>query len=194
MEPAGETGVLVAQVEFSIENRVVHVLHDVENRLDVVLHVRNLDVADRPALALRRILGLVRKLRECVYMLGDVIMIGIDDIVAIGDIRDDSVTTQQAAGELVCSVLHRRTVNRIADVLILLPLIAFCVQMVHDRHAELLAATGELILAGHVADGVGKPAVAEGDGRISSLEMREHLFAWLQSQIHPMLPEGRGDI
>ena len=98
---AADLAVVRLRVQLGVHDVVVDVLHDRENRRDVLLHVRHLDVADRAAGRELLELRLDLELLERVDLLGHVDVVGVRDVVLVGDALDDAEALLQALGELV---------------------------------------------------------------------------------------------
>ncbi len=113
--------VIALRVQLRIHDVIIDELHHRENRRDVVLHIRNLNVADCATRGQLLELGLEFQLAECVDLLSHMNMITVRDVVLVGDSLDDAKTLLQALCKLVRRGLHRRAVYRVADILCLLP-------------------------------------------------------------------------
>ena len=77
-------------IQLGIHNIVVDELHNAEHRIDIVLHIRHLNVGDRASGGERLELRLEGKLVECVHRLCHVNVIGIGDIRSVGHALDYS--------------------------------------------------------------------------------------------------------
>ena len=100
--------VVALGVQLGVHDVVVDELHDLQHGVEVLLHVRDLDIADRAAGRERLELRLERQLVKGVDLLRHVDVIGVGDIVLVRDARDDAEALLQALGEFVRRGLQRR--------------------------------------------------------------------------------------
>ena len=167
---AADLTVIRLRVEFGVHDVVIDELHDLQHGVEVLLHIRDLDIADRAAGGERLELRLKGQLIKGVDMLGHMDVIGICDIVLIRDARNDAEALLQALGEFIRRGFQRRAVEREIDVRLGLPLGARVVEVVHDIECERRGGRVGVGLAGHVLDALIKSRVAEGNCRISAVE------------------------
>lgn len=81
---AADLAVVTLGVELGIHDVVVDELHDLEDCVNVVLHVRNLHIGDGSAGAQLLELGLQCELVKGIDFLSDMDMIGVCDVVLVG--------------------------------------------------------------------------------------------------------------
>ena len=188
---AAHLAVVALGVELGVHDVVVDELHDREDRRQVVLHVRHLDVGDRASGRELLELRLERELGERVDLLRHVDVVGVGDVVLVRDSLHDAEALLQALGELVGRRLERSAVEGVVDVLGLLPLRGVLVELLHHLEAELLAlGLGEL-LADHREDALPEPRVAERDRRVAAVEELVDLLALVEAREGSVLPENR---
>ena len=99
--PAADLAIVAFGVQLGVDDVVIDELHHLQHGGDVVLHVRNLHIADGAAGGQVLELGLEFQLGEGVDLLGDVHMIAVGDIALVGDALDDAEALLQALGELI---------------------------------------------------------------------------------------------
>ena len=77
-------------IQLCIHDILIYILHDREHGIQIVLHIRHLDIAD--GAARRKLLKLRFKLQllECVYLLGHMYMIAVRNVALIRDTRYDA--------------------------------------------------------------------------------------------------------
>ena len=173
---------------------VVDELHDLQHGVEVLLHVRNLDIADRAAGRERLELRLERQLVKGVDLLRHVDVIGVGDIVLVRDARDDTEALLQALGEFIRRGLQRRAVEGEIDVGLGLPLGTGVVEMVHDVEREGRRGRVGVGLAGHVLHALIEPRVAERDRRVAAVEQLVDGLALFEPGQRAVLPEDRGRV
>ena len=173
---------------------VIDKFHDLQHSVEVLLHVRDLDIADRAAGRESLELRLKGQLVKGVDMFGHMDVIGICNIVLIRDARNDAEALLQTFGEFICRGLQRRTVEREIDVRLGLPLGARVVEVVHDIECERRRGRVGVGLAGHVLDALIKPRVAERDGRIAAVEQLVDGLTLFEPGQRAILPENRRSV
>ena len=190
---AADLAVVGLGVQLGVDDVVVNELHHLQHGLKVVLHIGDLDVADRAAGREVLELRLELELGEGVDRLGDVDMVAVGDIALVGHALDDAEALLQALGKLVGRGLQRRAVEGIVDVLGSLPLLALVVHLLHDGQGERRGGGVGMALAGHVLHALIESGVAEGDGGVAVVEQAVDGFALLETGAGTILPEdGRG--
>ena len=140
---------------------IVDELHDLQHRVEVVLHVRHLDVADCTAGGERLELRLEGELIEGVDMLGDVDVVGVRDVVLVRDALDKAEALLQALGKFIRRGLQRRSVEREVDVGRFLPALARVVHVLHDFERKRRGRRVGVRFSRHVLDALVKARVAE---------------------------------
>ena len=188
VEPA-LLAVVALRVELGVHDVVVDVAHDRENRRQVVLHVRNLDIRNRAARRELLELRLGRELGECVDRLGDVDMVRVRDVIAVGDALDDAETLLETLREAVRGRLDGRAVERIVDILGGLPLGGVLVEFSHDLKAELLAVGFGELFAVKREDAFPKPGVTERNRGVAAVEKLVDRLALTETRERAVLPE-----
>ena len=99
------------RVELGIEDSVVYVMHYGENCRDVVLHVRNLYIADCSARRQLLKVCFFGKLTECVNMLGYMDVITVGNVGMVCYAFDDAETALQTFCELVSRGFQRSSID-----------------------------------------------------------------------------------
>ena len=90
--------------------------------------------------------SLERKLCERIDRLGNVYVVGVGDVIFIGNTLNDTEAVLQTLSKLVGSALKRSAVERVIDILSRLPLSGVLVELPHNFKAELLTLVlGELL-------------------------------------------------
>ena len=103
--------VIALGIKLCVHDIFIDVLHHGNDRIDVVLKVGNLDIADGSAGGQRLELGFELELFEGVDILGNVYVIGVGDVALIGNAGDDAESLLQAFCELVGGGLKRSSVK-----------------------------------------------------------------------------------
>ena len=128
-------------IELGVHNVVVDEFHNSEHSVDIVLHIGHLDVRDCVAGRELLELSLKRKLCERIDRLGNVYVVGVGDVIFIGNTLNDTEAVLH-----VGSALNRSAVERVIDILSRLPLSDVLVELPHNFKAELLTLVlGELL-------------------------------------------------
>ena len=180
-------------VQLRVHDVVVDELHQLQDRIDVLLHVGDLDVRNRAAGGKLLELRLKGQLGEGIDLLGDMDVVGIGDVALVRDAGDHAEAALQALGELVGGGLQRGAVEGEIDVVLLLPALAGIVHVLHDLQGEGLGLSIGVAAAGHVLDTLIKARVAEADGGIAAVEEPVDGLALFQAGQRAVLPQdGRG--
>ena len=103
-------------VELRVDDRVVDMFHDCKNRRDVILHVRNFNIAHGSARRKLLELSFLGQFIEGVDLFTDIDVIRIGDVVMVGDPGDDAETLLEALGEFVGCGFQRSTIDGVVDV------------------------------------------------------------------------------
>ena len=90
--PAAFLAIIALCIKLGVNNIVVNKAHHLQNGLNIVLHVRHLNVAYGPAGGKMLELRLKAQLREGVYLLGNVNVIGIGDVALVRHAGDYAET------------------------------------------------------------------------------------------------------
>ena len=118
-------------IQLGIHNIVVNKLHDLQHRVDVVLHIGHLHIADGAAGTQPLELRLKGQLGERIDGLGHVDVIGVGDVALVGDAGDLAETLLEALGKLIGCGLQGRAVEAEVDVVFLFPTGAGIVHVLH---------------------------------------------------------------
>ena len=84
--------VIALRVQLRIHDIVIDELHHGQNSRNVVLHVRNLNVADCATRGQLLELGLEFQLAECIDLLSHMNVVAVRDVVLVGNALDDAKT------------------------------------------------------------------------------------------------------
>ena len=103
-------------------------------------------------------------------MLGDVDVVGVRDIVAVSDARHHAETLLQALGELVGRGFQRCAVQAEINIVLVLPLGAGVVHMLHHVQRKGLGGGVGVALAGHILAALIQARIAQADGGIAAVE------------------------
>ena len=192
--PTALLAVVALRVQLRVHDVVVDELHHGEDRRNVVLHVRHLHVGDgasgRKGLELR----LKRKLLERTDRLRHMHVVGVGDVVAVGDVLDDAETLLQAFRETVCRRLERSAVKGIVDVLGFLPLRGVLVELLHYVETERLALELGKFATVKCDYALPETGVAEGDRGVPVVEQPVDLLSLLETRQSAVLPEDRRSV
>ena len=141
-----DLAIVALGIELGVHNVVIDELHNSEHSVDIVLHIGHLDVRDCVAGRELLELSLERKLCERIDRLGNVYVVGVGDVIFIGNTLNDTEAVLQTLSKLVGSALKRSAVERVIDILSRLPLSGVLVELPHNFKAELLTLVlGELL-------------------------------------------------
>ena len=180
-------------VQLGVHDIVVDVADDLQNGLDVLLHIGNFHVADGAAGGESLELGLEGELGESIDLLGDVDVVGVGDIALVGDSGDDAEALLKALGELIGGGLQRSSVEGEVDIVGGFPLAALGVHVFHDLKGEGGGLGIGVGLAGHVLHALIEAGVAERNGGVTAVEQLVDGFTFFEAGQCAVLPEnGRG--
>ena len=190
---AADLAVVTLGVQLGVHDVLVDELHDLDNGLEVVLHVGHLHIADGTARGELLEVALELQLREGVDLLGHVDMVGVRDIIAVRDARHKPKTLLQALGKLVGRGLQRRAVQAEINVVLVLPLSTGVVHVLHNVQRKRLGGRVGVAFAGHILAALIQARVAQTDGGIAAVEQLVDGLALLQAGQRAVLPQdGRG--
>ena len=181
-------------VQFGVHDVVIDELKHAHDCFQIVLHVGHFHVADGAARRQLLEIALELQLGESVDRLRHMDMIAVGDIVFVGDARDKAEPLLQTLGELVGRGLQRRAVERVVDVLGLLPLVTLVVHVLHDAQCKGLCTGIGVAAAGHIFHALIQAGVAEADGGIAAVKQLVDLLALLQAGQRAVLPQNGGRI
>ena len=188
---SADFAVIALGVELRIHDVLIDELHNREHRRNVILQVRHLHIADCAARGELLELRLELQLAERVDLLPDIHMVAVGDVVVIRDILDDAKPLLQTLCKLVCCGFHRRTVERVADILRFSPLHAVVIQRLHDLQRKWFCLLVGVALSGHLHAHLVQAGVAEADGRVVAEQQLVDLLTLLESCERTILPENR---
>ena len=191
---AADLAVVRFGIELCVDDVVIDEFHDLKHGIQIVLHVRNLDIGDGPAGGETLELSFKLKLLEGINLLGDVHMIAVCDVALVRDARDDAETTLETLGELVGGGLERGAVETEINIVHGLPLAAGSIQVFHDLKCKRGGIRIGVALAGHVTDTFVKAGIAEGQRGISAVQELVNGLALFKTCTGTILPEDRGGI
>ena len=184
-----DLAIVALGIELGVHNVVVDEFHNSEHSVDIVLHIGNLDVRDCAAGRELLELSLERKLCERVDRLGNVYVVGVGDVIFIGNTLNDTEAVLQTLSKLVGSALKGSAVERVIDILSSLPLSGVLVELPHNFKAELLTLVlGELLSVERVY-ALPKSRIAERKRGISAVEILVYLLTLLKSGERAILPK-----
>ena len=190
---AADLAVVALGVQLGVHDVLIDELHDLDNGLEVVLHVGHLYIADGTARGELLEVALELQLREGVDLLGHVDMVGVRDIVAVRDARHKAKTLLQALGKLVGRGLQRRAIQAEINVVLVLPLGTGVVHVLHNVQRKRLGGGVGVALAGHILAALIQARIAQADGGIAAVEQLVDGLALLQAGQRAVLPQdGRG--
>ena len=167
---AADLAVVALGVQLGIHDVLVDELHDLDDSFEVILHVGHFHVADGTARGQLLELALEFQLGEGVDMLGDVDVVGVRDIVAVSDARHHAETLLQALGELVGRGFQRCAVQAEINIVLVLPLGAGVIHMLHHVQRKGLSGGVGVALAGHILAALIQARIAKADGGIAAVE------------------------
>ena len=112
-----DLAIVALGIELGVHNVVVDEFHNSEHSVDIVLHIGNLDVRDCAAGRELLELSLERKLCERVDRLGNVYVVGVGDVIFIGNTLNDTEAVLQTLSKLVGSALKGSAVETLVTAL-----------------------------------------------------------------------------
>ena len=190
---AADLAVVTLGVQLGVHDVLVDELHDLDNGLEVVLHVGHLHIADGTARGELLEVALELQFREGVDLLGHVDVVGVRDIIAVRDARHKPKTLLQALGKLVGRGLQRRAVQAEINVVLVLPLSTGVVHVLHNVKRKRLGGRVGVAFAGHILAALIQARVAQTDGGITAVEQLVDGLTLLQAGQRAVLPQdGRG--
>lgn len=194
---AGITAILAKValgVELRVDDRVVDMLHDRKNRRDVILHVRDLNITHGSTWRKLLELSFLGQFIEGVDLFPDVDVIGIGNVIMVGNSGDDAKALLKALGEFVGRGLKRSAIDGVVDVFFSLPFRAGIVEKLHDANAKFFPYSGSVGCAFHVIDTFGESGIAQRNRGIAIEEKLINGFSWLQTGQSPILPKNRSHV
>ena len=114
---AANLAIVALGIELGVHNVVVDEFHNSEHSVDIVLHIGNLDVRDCAAGRELLELSLERKLCERIDRLGNVYVVGVGDVIFIGNTLNDTEAVLQPLSKLVGSALKGSAVETLVTAL-----------------------------------------------------------------------------
>ena len=115
---AANMAIIALGIKLGVHDIVVNKLHYRQYRVEIVLHIGNLDVGYRASGGERLELRLQSELIKRVDVLGHVNVIAVGDIILVRDALDYAEALLQAFCELVGGAFERGAVKRVIDRLI----------------------------------------------------------------------------
>ena len=189
---AADVAVVAFGVEFGVLDVIVDEFDDLFHRLQIVLHIGDLDVGDAPARRDGLELRLEREFGEGVDILAHVYMIRIGVIALVGDVFDGAEALFIDAGETVAQRFRRRAVQGEAEAAFALPFVRLFAHMAHDAHGELFPFRVRLRHAHHQLGHLVQADVAQRQGGIAAEQQRVDDLALIEAGDGAVLPvDGR---
>ena len=121
-------------------------------------------------------------------------MIGIGDVILIGDAGNHAEAVLQTLGKLVGGGLQGSAVEGEVDVVFSLPALAGIVHVLHDLQGKGLGLRVGVRAAGHVLDALIKTGVAQADGGVTAVEQLVNGLALLEPGQSAVLPQNGGSV
>ena len=121
-------------------------------------------------------------------------VVGISDVVFVGDVRDDPEAPLQALGKLVGAALHGCAVKAEADVGHPSPGQALVVQELHHLNGEVMSLGISVTDALHPVHTLAQPGIAQADGAVVIVQQPVDLLTLGKTADRSMLPQDRRDI
>ena len=191
---AAHLAVVALGVQLSVHDVLVDELHHLDDSLKVILHVGHFHVADGTARGQALELALELQLGESVDRLGHMDVVGVGDIVAVGDTGHQAEALLQALGKLVGGGFQRRAVQAEIDVVLLFPLGAGIVHMLHYVQGKGLGGGVGVAFAGHIFAALIQACVTQADGGVTAVQQLVDGFALLQAGQGAVLPQDGGGV
>ena len=190
---AADLAVVTLSVQLGVHDVLIDELHDLDDGLEVVLHVGHLHIADGAARGQLLELALKLQLGEGVDLFRHMDMVGVRDIAAVGDAGHNAEALLQALGEFVGRGFQWRAVQAEINIVLALPLGAGIVHMLHDMQRKGLGGRVGVALAGHILAALIQARIAQTDRGIAAVEQLVDRLALLQAGQCAVLPQdGRG--
>ena len=186
--------VVTLSVQLCVHDVVVDELHDGDNSFKVILHIRNLNIADSTARRQALEFALKSQLAERINLLPYIDVIGVGDVLVVGNILDDTEALLQALGELVGRGFQRRAVQRIIDILSSFPFVALIVHVLHDFQRKGLHGRVGMALAEHCHATFIQTCIAETNSRIAVVEQLVNSLTLFQTRQSTVLPQNRSNV
>ena len=181
--------IVATGIHFGVHDVIVDVADHGDDRRNVMLHVRDLHIADGTAFGECLKVRFKFELGESVDLFCDTHMVAVGDIVLICYTGDDAETLLQAFGKLVGGAFQRRTIDGKADIGFLCPAVAGGVHYFHDGEGKLLCVRIRMGFAGEIVHAFRKSGISEGYGGVAAIEQPVDGFALLKPCQCPVLPE-----
>ncbi len=125
---AANLTIVALGIQLGVHDVIINKLHDLQNRVDIVLHIRHFHIADGTAGAELLKFRLKCQLGKRVNLLANMDMIRIGDIILIRDPRNHPKALLQATGKLIGGGLQRCAVEGVIDIL----------RLFHSRHLSFM--------------------------------------------------------
>ncbi len=159
-----------------------------------MLHVGDLDIADGTTRRQSLELGLQSQLIKRINRLGDMHMIAVGNIVAVGDTLNDAKPALQTFCKFVGGAFQRSAVQRVINVLGSLPLGAGGVQCLHNLQTESLTLRLGQLFAGDLINTLPQTGVTQADGAVAAMQQRSNGLSLAQAGKGAVLPQNGGGI
>ena len=186
--------VVALRIELGIHDVIVNETHHANDRLQIVLHIGNLDVGDSSARRKALELAFELELLKGVDLLGNMHVIAVSDVAVVGDVWNDTKAALQAASKLVGGRLQGRTVQRVVDILGSLPLFAFVVHALHNGNRKGRCFWIGVRMTGHEARSFVQTCVTKRNGRVAIVKEFIDGLALVEARQGTVLPQNRSSI
>lgn len=123
-------------VQLGVEDCVVDVTHQRDDRIEVVVHIGHFHVGNRTARGQLLEFGFQFQLGEGIDFFGYVHVIGVGDVGLVRNARDDAEAFLQFLRKLVGRGFQRCAIEGEVHVFLGFPALAVGIQAFHDAHAE----------------------------------------------------------
>ena len=191
---AAYLAVITLGIQLCVHDVVVDKLHDGQNSLQVILHVRNLHIGDSSARRQCLELGFQRQLVKGVDLLGHMYVIAVRNVVAIRYTLYDTETLLQTFGKLVGGAFQRSTVQGVVDIFSCFPFGRVLVELLHNLQAQLLAFRLCELLAVQAVYALPEACVAQRQGGVTAVEIFINGLAFFQTEQRAVLPQNRSRV
>ena len=191
---AADLAIIRLGIQLCVHDIFIDELNNADNRRNVLRHVWRLNVADgttgRKSLKLR----LKTQLGEGVDGFAHIDVVGIRNVVMVGNLRHNAELGLECLSKFVGRRLQRRAVEGVVDILRFLPLRAFVVHFLHDGQSQRLTFLVCVAVSCKVVDRFIESGVTQGNCGVSVVKQLVDGLTLCKAGQSAVLPQNRRDI